>query len=64
MYGDQPSLHTRWHLTFTATTIQNSIVDALDAPLIAIRATLVGVPIPHHLILLIGIEVLFLPQGE
>ena len=29
--GDQPSLHSRPHLTFTAGTIQSSSYDALDA---------------------------------
>ena len=33
MCGDQPSLRTWRHLTFTAPTIQRSAVEALDAPL-------------------------------
>lgn len=30
--GDQPSLHTRGHLTFTALTIRRSAYEAPDAP--------------------------------
>ena len=35
MNGDQPSLHSRLHLTFTAGTIQRSAYDVLDTPLLA-----------------------------
>ena len=35
MYGDQPSLHTRRHLTFTAPTIRRSTYDAPEAPIVA-----------------------------
>ena len=34
LYGDQPSLHTRGHLTFTATTIQNFAYKMLDIPFV------------------------------